>query len=250
MKKKDFFPSKILQLVFYSIFLMSVAMLVTKLLQQPIFEVRIGVEMFLFASIGTSIIFLVTWLINYRNGYKYENFKVFNTKNFKSLIYWVPIAVLLFIGVVNPFYNLWNQKEITPINLSFFYVLNFVIVSPFCEEVIFRGLILNAVMKKYGEVKSIFIATLLFTLGHEPNNYFIAFIMGLMLGYVYIKTKNVFVVAILHMIVNFTSALVNNFILEEKMTSTMILSINIVSFIMLVGFVYFSKNKIFQKNIS
>lgn len=81
-----------------------------------------------------------------------------------------------------------NQKLIRNELLSFLIV---VIVAPVMEEIFFRGLILNGFLKNYSIKKALIISSIFFAAVHlNPWTFIIHFFMGIFLGWIYIKTKN------------------------------------------------------------
>ena len=80
------------------------------------------------------------------------------------------------------------------------------VLAPIFEELVFRKLIIDRT-RRYGEFTAILYSSLAFGLFH-CNLYQIiyAFAIGIILGYVYIRTGNVVITIIMHMIVNSSAA--------------------------------------------
>lgn len=80
-------------------------------------------------------------------------------------------------------------------------VLNLILLAAlpaFCEELLFRGLILNG-LRSLGEGKAILLSATLFMLMHSsPIQTVFPFLFGLVLGYVVIKTNSVVPAMIIH----------------------------------------------------
>jgi membrane protease YdiL (CAAX protease family) len=76
------------------------------------------------------------------------------------------------------------------------------IIWPIAEEFVFRGAIFTGLLGKLGFYPSMFISSFLFMIIHSPVQYLWAFVYGVMLVYVYHKTKNIAIVIILHIINN------------------------------------------------
>ena len=67
-----------------------------------------------------------------------------------------------------------------------------VIIAPIIEELIFRGIILNGLRKNYRAATAIFISALLFSLFHlNPWQMPATFILGLLLGWIVLRTQNI-----------------------------------------------------------
>ena len=78
--------------------------------------------------------------------------------------------------------------------------ITIVIAAPILEELIFRGIILNGLLKSYSPLKSIIISSLLFGLIHmNPGQFIGASLGGMLSGWVYFKTKKITLPIIIHM---------------------------------------------------
>lgn len=87
----------------------------------------------------------------------------------------------------------------------FFQVLIVAILPAFCEEFLHRGIVLQGT-KHMGFKKSIVISSLLFGLMHFNIGQFVyAFVIGLILGFVAVVSKNIFPAIIIHFTNNFIS---------------------------------------------
>jgi len=77
------------------------------------------------------------------------------------------------------------------------------VVAPVFEELIFRGIIMHGFMRNYPKVIAIFMSALLFALFHlNPWQFPATFILGLLLGWVMVITRNIFACIIGHSINN------------------------------------------------
>jgi membrane protease YdiL (CAAX protease family) len=86
--------------------------------------------------------------------------------------------------------------------------ITIVIAAPILEELIFRGIILNGLLKSYSPLKSIIISSLLFGLVHlNPWQFIGASIIGILTGWVYFKTNKLTLSIIIHMTNNFLAFL-------------------------------------------
>jgi membrane protease YdiL (CAAX protease family) len=71
------------------------------------------------------------------------------------------------------------------------------------EELVFRGVILAGLLKKYSVKKSIIISSLLFGIIHLNGIQFInAFFLGIFIGYIYVKTKSIYLCMYFHILFN------------------------------------------------
>jgi hypothetical protein len=82
-------------------------------------------------------------------------------------------------------------------------VLEVVILGPILEEIVYRGILLEYLAQKYGNLKALLVTSFLFGLIHLNWHQSInAFFMGLLMGWVYLKTRNLLHTLAFHMIQN------------------------------------------------
>ncbi len=83
------------------------------------------------------------------------------------------------------------------------------IIPAFCEELLFRGLILDR-LHRFGRAKAIFISALLFALMHQNvGQLFYTFILGLVLGYIVVESGSIWGAIVVHFVNNFTQVILN-----------------------------------------
>ncbi len=94
-------------------------------------------------------------------------------------------------------------SKLNPIITIVIAIIMVAIVAPIIEEVLFRGIILRGMLNRYEDRNAIIISAILFSLSHLnflqiPN----AFLLGLILAYVFYKTRALWICMILHGIAN------------------------------------------------
>ena len=91
-----------------------------------------------------------------------------------------------------------------------------VIVAPIGEEIIFRGMITKLLLEEYRPTKAIIISALIFGIIHfNPAQIPGAIIAGILLGWLYYKTRSVIPGIILHFINNAVAVLSTIYFGEE-----------------------------------
>lgn len=81
--------------------------------------------------------------------------------------------------------------------------LTAILVAPFLEEILFRGLILEGLLRRMSPARAIGLSALAFGLFHvHPIHIVAAGAMGLALGYIYYRTRALWLVILLHGINN------------------------------------------------
>jgi membrane protease YdiL (CAAX protease family) len=78
------------------------------------------------------------------------------------------------------------------------------VIAPVVEELIFRGIILQGLRKNYNAFVSVVMSALLFALFHlNPWQFPATFVLGLLLGWIMIRTNNIILSILGHSINNF-----------------------------------------------
>lgn len=89
-------------------------------------------------------------------------------------------------------------------------ILAIAVVGPVLEELLFRGAITKALLKQYSPAKAIFISALIFGIFHiNPVQVIPAFLIGILLAWVYYKTASLIPCILMHILNNSISVYVN-----------------------------------------
>lgn len=101
-------------------------------------------------------------------------------------------------------------------------ILQLVVLAPLLEEVLFRGLIQGALVKRYRTWVSIIAAAFLFGIVHIiPQQVLNAFVIGIILGYIYYRTESLAAVMIIHALNNAVSYVLMEIFGAEAALKTM-----------------------------
>ncbi len=93
-------------------------------------------------------------------------------------------------------------------------VLFVVVLAPIIEELLFRKLLIDR-MSRYGEKLAVVTSALMFGLFHgNLSQFFYAFLLGLLFGFMYVKTGKLRYSIAYHMGINFFGSVVSSWILE------------------------------------
>ena len=135
------------------------------------------------------------------------NFKInlMDVKNVALIILFLLMLQLLFLF---PLRNILFGIPSVSSNSSYVRLLYVIVITPFLEELIFRMIILGGLSNRYNSTLCIFISSLLFMLGHPYDSYISTFIIGLFLGIVYCKKKNIIVCILIHTTLNATNTII------------------------------------------
>lgn len=177
----------------------------------------------------------------------------------------IPFIIIgtmaLLFGIVSPIGSLIPMPEsIKKMFLEFagqngiFAFILMVIAAPVLEELIFRGIVLDGLLKKYTPLNSILISGLLFGLVHlNPWQFVTGFIIGIFSGWVYYKTRSLLPSIIIHATANLSGFVMRSFTdietsLDETLLETYGGATNLTlaiagSIIILSGCIYYLKKE-------
>ena len=131
------------------------------------------------------------------------------TANIAGLILTALIGMLKGSAVGNPIVNLMEPTS------GWALILYVVICAPVMEEYVFRKLIVDREVR-YGEGIAVVLSGLMFGLFHGNLNQFAyAFVIGVFLAFLYVKTGNLKVTIAIHMIINFMSGVVTMYLVKK-----------------------------------
>lgn len=191
----------------------------------------IGYEaMFLiYYLLAVGISFYIIGLIKKKKtGNNSFNFTIEN----KRIVPFVIVGIIfLYCGIISPInalISLTESTKVTHMNYGklpgIFTLIQSVIAAPILEELIFTGIILDGLFKKYSPTKSILITALLFGLIHLDRFQFITvFLMGIFSGWVYYRTRSLMFSIIIHAVANLASLLMHYFINIDSMKDNILL---------------------------
>lgn len=167
----------------------------------------------IFLGIGSTVFILWYGFKNTGNPLK----QVFPLRKFNPVLILLLITFFAGIQQLLNIVNHWVDQVIPPpawfwelfskifeSDFGFFGAfMKVVIIAPVVEELIFRGVIMHGLMRNYSKVKAIFFSGLLFALFHlNPWQFPATFVLGILLGWIMIRTKNIGLAIIGHAINN------------------------------------------------
>lgn len=123
------------------------------------------------------------------------------------LILWGFVMVLLTGVVIEPLLELFPDAFLKMIDKMGMHggwsILMLVVLAPVMEEVLFRGILLESVRSKHSAGRAIVVSALMFGVIHFiPQQVVNAFAIGLILGYIYVRTESLWPVIVIHALNN------------------------------------------------
>ena len=141
-----------------------------------------------------------------------------------TVILWGMIVVLATGLVIEPLLALLPDAFMEAISSLMgrggWMMLTSIVVAPMLEETLFRGIIQDSLTYKYGPWKGIVLGAAVFGIVHIiPQQVINAFLIGLVLGYIYYQTRSLIPVMVIHCINN-AIAYFSWVLAGEKLVST------------------------------
>ncbi|WP_345988306.1 type II CAAX endopeptidase family protein [Chryseobacterium sp. Chry.R1] len=167
---------------------------------------------------------VISFLIVKKLYFQVYNLKLNFRKNEKSILLPLSILVLSCLIIEEPFVDLYDlifRPDIKENNFVyhipiFYYILRLIkgcIIAPIVEELFFREFILKELNTKYSATYSIIISSILFSLFHMNMADIIpALIMGVFLGYIFLKSRKIEYTIVFHSILNFVAYSTNYYL--------------------------------------
>lgn len=127
------------------------------------------------------------------------------------IILWGTIMVLATGVVIEPVLNLFSNTDLKDLSKLMdacggWMMFTSIVIAPILEESLFRGILQDALMRKYGVFVGILIASAVFGIVHIiPQQVVNAFMIGIVLGYIYYRTGALLPVILIHCINNVIS---------------------------------------------
>lgn len=140
----------------------------------------------------------------------------------KKIILSVIILVIAYVIIEQPIIDIQRDLLHKKINIEkglanefsiIFILMRYIkgiFIAPIFEELIFRNFLQKKLSKRYSISVSIIFSSFLFAISHVSlNQLTTAFFLGLILGYVFHKTKNIIYPILLHSLSNFFAYTIN-----------------------------------------
>jgi len=133
-----------------------------------------------------------------------------------ALILWGLILMLAMNVVIEPLLDLfpeeWYEFIKDQITSGGWATITAVVMAPICEEILFRGIIQDSLTYKRGPWSGILITSAIFGAIHGiPQQVVAGFFLGIIIGYIYWKTRSLWSAIILHGINNALATFMNLF---------------------------------------
>ena len=168
------------------------------------------------------VLMFFVWALRGTHGLGNNFSKLFERDNRREILYIFLINILFafivvaFISSFDAFYNFLYPDNIpmldfTPVSVDPFTFLleaiSSIVFAPILEELIFRGVLFNRLKIRTGIVAAMLISSTIFALGHEFGGIISAFLFGMCMCIIYLKTDNILMTMSIHFINNLVAVI-------------------------------------------
>lgn len=203
------------------------------------------------------ILYFAYKLKGHASGFREDASKIFAVVCLKNIIFIVALNIFFSYGMLYltdiVFKTFPNLNLLFALNISsmsifdhlpvFGAFLSTVFLSSICEELVFRGVFLSKLQTVVSTIFAVGISSLLFASLHSIGSITSAFVFGICMAILYLKSDNIMVPILAHFLNNFSAEIIRladvNKILFTNGSAMMIVSLfALLSFIILMIFIF------------
>ena len=157
---------------------------------------------------------MFVWALQGTRGLEQNIENVFEENNLKEILYVFVINLLfaflftflissldILIGLTDP---TWITTDIETVDVDSSIVIldaiGAIILAPIIEELVFRGVLFNRLKIRTGIIPAMIISSFIFAIGHEFGGMTSAFLFGICMCILYLKTDNILIPMSVHFI--------------------------------------------------
>ena len=163
------------------------------------------------------ILLFFVWALSGTTGLNTDLGDVFERNPFREILYVFAINIIfaylftyliaildIMVGFGDPTWiPIWDMDSVTIDSATFIIdAITGIIVAPILEELIFRGILFNRLKIRTGIIPAMLISSFIFGIGHDFGGMTSAFLFGICMCILYLKTDNILVPMTVHFINN------------------------------------------------
>lgn len=144
---------------------------------------------------------------------QFQNLKITDTKAIRPSILIIGTILIFTIGIISesissiiPMPDFVAEIFKNAVSLDLAGYLTVAIAAPICEECLFRGIILSALLRRYSPRQAIIWSSIIFGIAHlNPWQFIAAFLIGCAIGWLFWRTKSIWPGIFMHWLNNSTA---------------------------------------------
>lgn len=164
-----------------------------------------------------SLIIFFAWALRGTYGLKNNFSKILERDNKRLILYMFLINIVfafIFVAIISNlqiFINFVYPENLPMIDavpnpfdptILLYEVFSSIIIAPFLEELLFRGVLFNRLKIRIGIIPAILLSSAIFAVGHEFGGMLSAFVFGICMCIIYLKTDNILMTMSIHFLNN------------------------------------------------
>lgn len=198
------------------------AAIITGLLMVFFPEIAESDELFFIVFLFIGALMFV-WALRGTRGLEQNLENVFEENTLKEILYVFAINLLfaflftfllssldILIGLTDP---TWITTDIETVDVDSSIIIldaiGAIIFAPIIEELVFRGVLFNRLKIRTGIIPAMIISSFIFAIGHEFGGMTSAFLFGVCMCVLYLKTDNILIPMSVHFLNNTVATLLN-----------------------------------------
>lgn len=189
-----------------------------------VFEIITEDDNLIFIVILSFVLIFFIFALRNTSGLKRDISDVFEIKTRNEILYVFVLNLLfafLFPSIFSGFdylYGVFDPNWVTGFDIDTVEItadslllecIASIIFAPLLEELIFRGVLFNRLKIRTGIIPAMIISSFLFAIGHDFGGITSAFLFGISMCILYLKTDNIFVTISVHFINNVVATILS-----------------------------------------
>lgn len=167
---------------------------------------------------------MFVWALRGTNGLEQNIENIFEENNWKEILYVFALNLLfaylftflissvdILISLTDPTWiSMWDIDTVdVDSSVIVLDAIGAIIFAPIIEELVFRGVLFNRLKVRIGIIPAMIISSFIFGIGHEFGGMTSAFLFGVCMCILYLKTDNILIPMSVHFINNVVATLLN-----------------------------------------
>ena len=176
----------------------------------------------LFITLLSLVLIFFIWALKGTDGLGKNFENLFLPENRKEILYVFALNIIfafiftclmgwldLFVGFGEPNWISFYDIDSTNISAGAFLLsaISSIIFAPVFEELVFRGVLFNRMKISIGIIPAMIVSSFLFAIGHDFGGILSAFLFGICMCILYLKTDNILIPMSVHFINNITATI-------------------------------------------
>ena len=178
------------------------------------------------------VLLFFAWALRGTHGLKNNFSKILEKENRREIFYIFLINILfafIFVAIISNldiFLNFVYPEnmpapdllpEVMEPSSLLFDIVSSIMIAPVLEELVFRGVLFNRLKIRIGIIPAMLLSSGIFAIGHEFGGIISAFVFGICMCIIYLKTDNILMTMSIHFLNNLVAVFIDASGLEQHL---------------------------------